>query len=149
MSDCTCLLIHFSFDSDNPEEEGEEHISNDTRATGAGGAETVQDTTIVSGDTQGGPRMAIETIDPMRHIKEEIIKKEQTRKGQTFKGEPVSSGVHTDIHNFSLESKRETEYVSTHCSSNNMHFLRQSMYWSGVHSIPNLLVCVSSLLTCL
>uniref|UniRef100_A0A673NKK6 Insulin-like growth factor-binding protein 3 n=1 Tax=Sinocyclocheilus rhinocerous TaxID=307959 RepID=A0A673NKK6_9TELE len=95
---------------DNPEEEGEEHVSNDTRATGAGGVETVQDTTIVSGDTQGGPRTAIEPIDPMLHPKEEMIKKEQIKKSQIFKGEQVSSGVHTDIHNFSLESKRETEY---------------------------------------
>ncbi|XP_059369060.1 insulin-like growth factor-binding protein 3 [Carassius carassius] len=95
---------------DNPEEEGEEHISNGTRATGAGGAETVQDTTIVSGDTQGGPRMAIESIDPMSHHKEETIKRDQLKIRQIFKGEPVSRGVHTDIHNFSLESKRETEY---------------------------------------
>uniref|UniRef100_A0A673N1X8 Insulin-like growth factor-binding protein 3 n=1 Tax=Sinocyclocheilus rhinocerous TaxID=307959 RepID=A0A673N1X8_9TELE len=95
---------------DNPEEEGEEHISNGTRATGAGGAETVQDTTNVSGDTQGGPRTAIEPIDSMPHTKEEMIKRDQFKKRQIFKGEPVSSGVHTDIHNFSLESKRETEY---------------------------------------
>ncbi|KAK2883571.1 hypothetical protein Q8A67_017208 [Cirrhinus molitorella] len=96
---------------DNPDEgEGEEHISNGTRATSAGGAETVQDTTVVSGDTQGGPRTAIEPIDAMAHPKEEVIKKDQMKKFQTFKGEQVSSGVHTDIHNFSVESKRETEY---------------------------------------
>lgn len=91
-------------------------------ATGAGGAETVQDTTIVSGDMQGGPRTAIEPIDPMPHPKEEMIKRDQFKKSQIFKWEPVSIGVHTDIHNFSVELKRETEYVSMHCSSANMHF---------------------------
>jgi hypothetical protein len=34
------------------------------------------------------------------------------RKSQSHKVETVSGGANTDIHNFSLESKRETEYVS-------------------------------------
>ncbi|XP_051511775.1 insulin-like growth factor-binding protein 3 isoform X2 [Myxocyprinus asiaticus] len=87
---------------DNPEEEGEEPISNGTKATGTEGAETFQQTTFVSGDTQGAPKIV--------HTKLGVIQKEQTKKTQSYKFEQVSSVVHTDIHNFSLESKRETEY---------------------------------------
>ncbi|XP_052391044.1 insulin-like growth factor-binding protein 3 [Carassius gibelio] len=99
-----------SHGQDNPEEEGRETVSNDTRTTGAGVAETVQDTTTVSGDIPGGQRNEIKPIDHMPHPKEVIIKKNQNKKSQIFKGEPVSIAVHTDIHNFSLESKGETEY---------------------------------------
>lgn len=41
-----------------------------------------------------------------------LIQKAENRKTQSYKVEPVSGGVSKDMHNFSLESKRETEYVS-------------------------------------
>ncbi len=66
--------------------------------------------------------MAIDPIDPIPHPKNEIIKKNKIKKTQNFKEEPVSKWVPTDINNFTLEPKKETEYVSTHCSSANMHF---------------------------
>ncbi|CAM4691929.1 unnamed protein product [Leuciscus chuanchicus] len=96
---------------DNPKEEGEEHISNSTRATGIGGAETIQHTTVVSRDTQGGLRTLLEPKDPvLPPNKLAIIQKDKIKKTQGYKVDQVSSEVHTDIHNFSLESKRETEY---------------------------------------
>ncbi|XP_067240932.1 insulin-like growth factor-binding protein 3 [Chanodichthys erythropterus] len=95
---------------DNPEEEGEEHISNGTGATGVKGADTIQLTTVVSGDTQGGLRTPLEPKDPMlQSNKLEVLQKGQTKKTQSYKV-PVSSGVHTDNHNFSQELKRESEY---------------------------------------
>lgn len=113
---------YFSFDSDNPEEEGEEHISNGTGATGISGAETIQHTTVVSGDTQGGLRTPLEPKDPMLHSnKLEVLKKDQNKKTQSYKV-PVSSGVHTDNHNFSQELKRDSEYVSSGCISTSMHY---------------------------
>ncbi|XP_051501618.1 insulin-like growth factor-binding protein 3 [Myxocyprinus asiaticus] len=87
---------------DNPEEEGEEPISNGTKAAGSEGAEMVQQTIVISGDMQGAPQIV--------HSKLGLIQKEQTKKTQSYKFEQVSSKVHTDFHNFSLESKRETEY---------------------------------------
>ncbi|XP_065113368.1 insulin-like growth factor-binding protein 3 isoform X2 [Paramisgurnus dabryanus] len=97
---------------DNPDEEGEEHISNGTRITGAVATEVVQHTTVVSRDTQGGQRTAPEAKSSSQHnSKLMTMQKEQDKKSQSFyKVEPVSNGVHTDIQNFSLESKRETEY---------------------------------------
>lgn len=118
-----CILIHFCFDSDNPKEEGEEHISNSTRATGIGGAETIQHTTVVSRDTQEGLRTLLEPKDPvLPSNKLAIIQKDQNKKKQGYKVDQVSSEVHTDIHNFSLESERETEYVSTSYNFTSTHF---------------------------
>ncbi|KAA0708783.1 Insulin-like growth factor-binding protein 3 [Triplophysa tibetana] len=88
---------------DNTDEEGKEHISNGTKAT-----EVVQHTT---GDTHGGHRTIMEPkSSPLHPSKMVIIHKDRSKKTQSYKVEPVSSGVHTDIHNFSLETKRETEY---------------------------------------
>uniref|UniRef100_A0A3B5L6H5 Insulin-like growth factor-binding protein 3 n=1 Tax=Xiphophorus couchianus TaxID=32473 RepID=A0A3B5L6H5_9TELE len=39
-----------------------------------------------------------------------LIQKAENRKTQSYKVEPVSGGVSKDMHNFSLESKREAEY---------------------------------------
>ncbi|KAJ3598862.1 hypothetical protein NHX12_032825 [Muraenolepis orangiensis] len=39
-----------------------------------------------------------------------LNRKEQSRKSQGYKVETVSGGATTDMHNFSLENKRETEY---------------------------------------
>ncbi|KAG9348088.1 hypothetical protein JZ751_004113 [Albula glossodonta] len=44
------------------------------------------------------------------HAKVDIIKKDQSKKSQSYKVESVSSGLSTDMQNFSLETKRETEY---------------------------------------
>uniref|UniRef100_A0AAY5EIF6 Insulin-like growth factor-binding protein 3 n=1 Tax=Electrophorus electricus TaxID=8005 RepID=A0AAY5EIF6_ELEEL len=44
------------------------------------------------------------------HSKLGMIQKEQSKKSQSYKVESVSGGVHTDVHNFSLESKMEAEY---------------------------------------
>ncbi|KAJ8376853.1 hypothetical protein SKAU_G00074330 [Synaphobranchus kaupii] len=47
---------------------------------------------------------------PAHHAKGDVIKKDQSKKSQSYKVESVSGGLSTDVHNFSLESKRETEY---------------------------------------
>ncbi|XP_006634528.1 insulin-like growth factor-binding protein 3 [Lepisosteus oculatus] len=47
---------------------------------------------------------------PPHHTKVEVIKKEQSKKSQSYKVESVSGGISTDMQNFSLDSKRETEY---------------------------------------
>ncbi|XP_034035277.1 insulin-like growth factor-binding protein 3 [Thalassophryne amazonica] len=39
-----------------------------------------------------------------------LIKKDQSRRSQSYKVESVSGGANTDMHNFSLENKRENEY---------------------------------------
>ncbi|MED6284150.1 hypothetical protein CHARACLAT_016358 [Characodon lateralis] len=39
-----------------------------------------------------------------------LIQKAENRKTQSYKVEPVLGGVSKDMHNFSLENKRETEY---------------------------------------
>ncbi|XP_051954664.1 insulin-like growth factor-binding protein 3 [Xyrauchen texanus] len=87
---------------DNPQEEGEEPISNGTKAKGTEVAERFQQTTFVSVDTQRAPNIV--------HTKLGVIQKEQTKKTQIYKFEQISSMDHTDILNFSLESMRETEY---------------------------------------
>ncbi|XP_067273246.1 insulin-like growth factor-binding protein 3 [Pseudorasbora parva] len=96
---------------DNPKEEGEEHISNGTSATGDAGAEMIQHPTVVCGDTQGGLRTPLEPKDPALHSnKLAVMQKDQIKKTQSYKVDQFSSEVHTDSHNFSQESKRETEY---------------------------------------
>ncbi|MBN3298966.1 IBP3 protein, partial [Amia calva] len=52
----------------------------------------------------------LESNPPPHHTKVDVIKKEQSKKSQSYKVESVSSGISTDMQNFSLESKRETEY---------------------------------------
>lgn len=90
----------------------------------------IQLTTVVSGDTQGGLRTPLEPKDPMlQSNKLEVLQKGQTKKTQSYKV-PVSSGVHTDNHNFSQELKRESEYVSTGCTSiQTKHVLEQSTFY--------------------
>uniref|UniRef100_A0A3P8X7L3 Insulin-like growth factor-binding protein 3 n=1 Tax=Esox lucius TaxID=8010 RepID=A0A3P8X7L3_ESOLU len=57
----------------------------------------------------GGHRGSIETKSPQL-TRLDVIKKEQNKKSQSYKVESVSGGLHIDIHNFSLENKRENEY---------------------------------------
>lgn len=50
--------------------------------------------------------------DPRTPLHNKLIQKEQNRKTQSYKVESVSRRTGTDVQNFSLESKRESEYVS-------------------------------------
>ncbi|KAL1022717.1 hypothetical protein UPYG_G00031410 [Umbra pygmaea] len=61
------------------------------------------------GDAAVGHRGAIEAKQPQL-TRLDVIKKEQNKKSQSYRVESVSGGINTDIHNFSLESKRENEY---------------------------------------
>ncbi|XP_056132357.1 insulin-like growth factor-binding protein 3 [Lampris incognitus] len=63
--------------------------------------------TVLPG-TEGGHNRGPLDTRPALHTK--LIKKDQSRKSQSYKVESVSGGANTDMHNFSLESKRETEY---------------------------------------
>ncbi|KPP75563.1 insulin-like growth factor-binding protein 3-like [Scleropages formosus] len=47
---------------------------------------------------------------PLPHAKGDIIRRDQSKKSQSYKMESVSGGLSAEVHNFSLESKRETEY---------------------------------------
>lgn len=51
--------------------------------------------------------------EPMNtRLHNKLIQKDQNRKTQSYKVESVSRGANMDLHNFSLENKRESEYVS-------------------------------------
>lgn len=41
-----------------------------------------------------------------------LIQKDENRKTQSYKVESLSGGTNMDVHNFSVENKRENEYVS-------------------------------------
>ncbi|CAK6964498.1 insulin-like growth factor-binding protein 3 [Scomber scombrus] len=55
----------------------------------------------------GHSRGSMDTRPPLHN---KLIQKDMNRKTQSYKVESVSGGANMDIHNFSLESKRETEY---------------------------------------
>ncbi|XP_042339786.1 insulin-like growth factor-binding protein 3 [Plectropomus leopardus] len=55
----------------------------------------------------GHSRGSMDTRPPLHN---KLIQKEQNRKTQSYKVESVSGGANMDMHNFSLENKRETEY---------------------------------------
>ncbi|KAM4628931.1 insulin-like growth factor-binding protein 3 [Polymixia lowei] len=84
---------------ENVGDQGEEGRANVTTTTpvlpGAAGVEG------------GHGRGSLDTRPPL-HTK--LIKKDQSKKSQSHKVESVSGGANTDMHNFSLENKRETEY---------------------------------------
>lgn len=63
-----------------------------------------------AGTVKGGHSRGMMDSRPPLHNK--LIQKDQNRKTQSYKVESVSGGANMDIHNFSLENKRETEYVS-------------------------------------
>lgn len=54
----------------------------------------------------GGP------TDARLPLHNKLIQKDQNRKTQSYKVESVSRSTVVDVQNFSLESKRESEYVS-------------------------------------
>ncbi|XP_068581075.1 insulin-like growth factor-binding protein 3 [Cebidichthys violaceus] len=57
----------------------------------------------------GHSRGSMDTRPPLHN---KLIQKDQNRKTQSYKVESVSGGANMDMHNFSLENKREIEYVS-------------------------------------
>lgn len=61
--------------------------------------------TVKSGHSRG-------SVDTRTHLHNKLIQKDQNKKTQSYKVESLSGGANVDIHNFSLENKRETEYVS-------------------------------------
>ncbi|XP_053469912.1 insulin-like growth factor-binding protein 3 isoform X1 [Ictalurus furcatus] len=92
------------------EEPVEEHLPTTTIATVSKGTEVVQDTATGSGVEEGMQRTELDTKKSLLHTKLSMIQMAKFKQGQIYKVEPVAKGVHPDIHNFSLESKRETEY---------------------------------------
>ncbi|KAB5539774.1 hypothetical protein PHYPO_G00093020 [Pangasianodon hypophthalmus] len=93
-----------------PKEPVEEHLPTTTIATVSKGTEVVQDTATGSGVEDGMQKTELEPKGSLLHTKLGMIQMEQFKQRQIYKVEPVAKGVHPDIHNFSLESKRETEY---------------------------------------
>ncbi|XP_008336712.1 insulin-like growth factor-binding protein 3 [Cynoglossus semilaevis] len=75
-----------------------------------GGANTTQPMPVLPGaaTAKGGHYRGSTDIRPSPHNK--LIQKEQNKKTQSYKVEPVSGGANVDVHNFSLENKRESEY---------------------------------------
>lgn len=61
--------------------------------------------TVKSGQSRG-------SMDTRSHLHNKLIQKDQNKKTQSYKVDSLSGGANVDIHNFSLENKRETEYVS-------------------------------------
>ncbi|XP_037326554.1 insulin-like growth factor-binding protein 3 [Pungitius pungitius] len=84
-----------------PENDGHQ-VEGSTNVTatmpGMPGAETVK-----GGHSQG-------SMDTRPPLHKKLIQKDQNRKTQSYKVESVSGGANMDMHNFSLENKRETEY---------------------------------------
>ncbi|XP_008282293.1 insulin-like growth factor-binding protein 3 [Stegastes partitus] len=73
-------------------------------------ANVTQTMTVLPGvaTVKGGhSRGSMDTRPPLHN---KLIQKDQNRKTQSYKVESVSGGANMDMHNFSLESKRETEY---------------------------------------
>ncbi|KAL7871884.1 hypothetical protein SRHO_G00068670 [Serrasalmus rhombeus] len=95
---------------DSPEVPEQEHLSTSTVATVTEGIEVTQRTATDSGLDVDSQRTVPESKCSLFHTKLGMIKKEKAKNSQSYKVESVASSVHTDIHNFSLESKRETEY---------------------------------------
>ncbi|AWP10484.1 Insulin-like growth factor binding protein 3 [Scophthalmus maximus] len=75
-----------------------------------GCANATQTATVPPGEATvkgGHSRGSMDTRPPLHN---KLIQKDQNRKKQSYKVESVSGGANMDMHNFSLESKRETEY---------------------------------------
>ncbi|KAK3516579.1 hypothetical protein QTP70_021966, partial [Hemibagrus guttatus] len=93
------------------EEPVEEHLRTTTITTVLKRTEVAHDTATGSGVGEGSHRTAeLEPKGPLLNTKLGMIQMEELKQSQIYKVEPVTNGVHSDIHNFSLESKRETEY---------------------------------------
>ncbi|XP_035509368.1 insulin-like growth factor-binding protein 3 [Morone saxatilis] len=59
--------------------------------------------TVKAGHSRG-------SVDTRPSLHNRLIQKDQNKKTQSYWVEPVSGGANMDIHNFSLENKRESEY---------------------------------------
>ncbi|KAM9357833.1 insulin-like growth factor-binding protein 3 [Symphorus nematophorus] len=82
----------------------------DTNQVEEGFANVTATMTVLPGvaTVKGGhSRGSMDTRPPLHN---KLIQKDQNRKTQSYKVESVSGGANMDIHNFSLENKRETEY---------------------------------------
>lgn len=90
------------------------------------GTEVVQDTATGSGVEEGLHRTELDPKGSLLHTKLIMIQMEEFKQKQMQKVEPVVKGVHPDIHNFSLASKRETEYVSA------FYLLAAGQRWSRI-----------------
>ncbi|XP_063356685.1 insulin-like growth factor-binding protein 3 [Pelmatolapia mariae] len=55
----------------------------------------------------GHSRGSMDTRPPLHNI---LIQRGENRKTQSYKVESLSGGANTDVHNFSVENKRENEY---------------------------------------
>lgn len=51
-------------------------------------------------------------MDTRPPLHNKLIRKDQNRKTHSYKVASVSEGANVDMQNFSLENKRESEYVS-------------------------------------
>uniref|UniRef100_A0AAY5EL02 Insulin-like growth factor-binding protein 3 n=1 Tax=Electrophorus electricus TaxID=8005 RepID=A0AAY5EL02_ELEEL len=80
------------------------------RSEGTFGIASFPRTSLATGGDVGEQRAVLEPKAALLHSKLGMIQKEQSKKSQSYKVESVSGGVHTDVHNFSLESKMEAEY---------------------------------------
>ncbi|XP_041647380.1 insulin-like growth factor-binding protein 3 [Cheilinus undulatus] len=85
----------------------QENARNQVEEGGANG--TTAGTILPSvGTVKGGHSQGSVDTRPQLHNK--LIEKDQNRKTHSYKVESVSGGANMDMHNFSLERKRETEY---------------------------------------
>ncbi|KAM9435574.1 insulin-like growth factor-binding protein 3 isoform 2-T2 [Clarias gariepinus] len=97
---------------DQPKEPIEESPPTTTIAPVSKGSEVVQETAAAtdSGVEDSMQKTELDHKGPKLYNKINMIHMEEFRQKQIYKVEPVTKGVHPDIHNFSLESKRESEY---------------------------------------
>ncbi|XP_062858252.1 insulin-like growth factor-binding protein 3 [Trichomycterus rosablanca] len=94
--------------TDNPEKPVEDHITTTTATVSRGVLAAKEIATVSEAEaSEDGQRTEGE---PLLHTKLGIIQMEEFKQRRVYKVEPVAKGVHPDNHNFSLESKRETEY---------------------------------------
>lgn len=105
------------------------HTENGGNQVEEGCANVTQAMTVLPGvaTVKGGhSRASMDTRSPLHN---KLIQKDQNRKTQSYKVESVSGGANMDMHNFSLESKRETEYVSRTQRQRDLRFLKEQQSW--------------------
>lgn len=84
----------------------------DTNQVDDGSANTTATMTVLPGVVTVKSGHSRGSMDTRAQLHNKLIQKDQNRKTQSYKVESLSGGANIDIHNFSLENKRETEYVS-------------------------------------
>ncbi|XP_026202001.1 insulin-like growth factor-binding protein 3 [Anabas testudineus] len=85
----------------------QENAGNQVEDSGANVTQTMTVLPGVATVKTGYSRGLMDTRPPLHN---KLIQKDQSKKTQSYKWESVSGGVNMDMQNFSLESKRETEY---------------------------------------